>query len=136
MIALVSALLITGAASLLVPRFSFLFIWVLLLASVRMPLLALIAALVIGLFFDIVHVMPLGQMGLFFLGAVSLFELYSTVFYNRNLLFMNMYALVFTAFSFILLEEQVTVGAVVVYLISAVAVSIILAPRRVVSSVG
>ncbi len=126
---LMSALI--GGLTLLVPHFIYLFIWGLLHLSIRKPILAMISAVLVGLLFDVFHVLPLGQMAFFLLCTVGFFELYGTVFHHKNIVFINIYALVFSLLGYVILEEHITAVFFVLYALVAVLMSSVVARRAV-----
>ncbi|PJE63645.1 hypothetical protein COU89_02200 [Candidatus Roizmanbacteria bacterium CG10_big_fil_rev_8_21_14_0_10_45_7] len=118
-----------GGLTILVPRFIYLFIWGLLHLSIHKPILSMISAVVVGFLFDLFHVLPMGQMALFFLCTVGFFELYGTVFHNKNILFVNIYAFVFSILGYVVLEERITVMFLLLYLVVALLMSTLVARR-------
>ncbi|MCR4326469.1 MAG: hypothetical protein NUV52_02335 [Candidatus Roizmanbacteria bacterium] len=121
--------ILVGGLTILVPRFIYLFIWALLHLSIQKPILSMVSAVLVGLSFDVFHVLPMGQMALFLLCTVGFFELYGTVFHNKNILFVNIYAFLFSILGYVILEEPITFTFFLLYAVVAVLMSSLVARR-------
>lgn len=118
-----------GGLTIVAPHFIYVYIWGLLHLSIRKPILSMVSAIVVGLLYDMFHVLPLGHTALFLLCTVGFFELYGTVFHHKNILFINLYALVFSLLGYVVLEERITVTSIAWYVVVAVLMSSLVARR-------